>query len=143
MFNIDEITIDKENDGVWSTFKGSQFLIASSGATKFQRMWAKLQMPHRRAIDKKKLDPTIQLDIMAKAMSNTLLLDWKDVIDTDGNKVDFDTARAFKAIRGNAEFRDFLTEFSTEIENYISEEKEELGKSVKPSSIGKASSAPG
>ena len=71
MFNIDETTVDKEESGVWADFKGSKLLITSSGNTKFQRMFSKLQVPHRRAIDKGSLDPTTQLDIMTKAMSHS------------------------------------------------------------------------
>lgn len=139
MFNIDEITIDKEEAGVWTQFRGSDFLIASSGATKFQRLFSRLQMPHRKAIEKKKLDPVTQLDIMAKSMSQTLILDWKNVVDKDKNEVPFTVERAYQALKKNAEFRDFVTEYSTEIENYVSEEKEELGKSVEESSTGSSS----
>jgi hypothetical protein len=138
MFNVDEITIDKENDGVWAPFKGSEFLIASSGCNKFQRMFSKLQMPHRKAIDRRKLDPEIQLDIMAKAMSSSLLLDWRNVCDNSGKDVKFTKEAAYNVLKSNSEFRDFITEFSTEIENYISDEKEDLGKSVKKSSTGES-----
>ena len=109
-FNIDVSTLDRENEGVWAMFKGSEFLIASSGSTKFQRMFSKLQMPHRKAIDKKKLDPEVQLDIMARSMSNTLLIDWRGVVDNSGNEVKFSVDSAYKVLKNNAEFRDFVTE---------------------------------
>lgn len=139
MFNIDEITIDKETSGVWAPFKGSEFLIASSGCTKFQRLFAKLQMPHRKAIERKKLDPEIQMDLMARSLSMEIVKDWKDVVDNSGKAVDFTVKSAYDVLRGNSEFREFVTEFASEISNYVSEEKEELGKSVEVSSIGKSS----
>ena len=138
MFNIDNRTIDKENDGVWAKFKGSEFLIAGSGSTNFQRMFSRLQLPHRKDIDKQKLDPEIQLDIMAKSMAKTMLLDWHDVVDNSGNNVKFSYDSAFAALRGNSEFREFVTEYATELENYLEEEREDLGKSVEPSSSGKS-----
>ena len=141
MFNIDDRTIDKENEGVWTKFKGSEFLIAGSGSTNFQRMFSRLQLPHRKAIEKKKLDPEIQLDIMAKSMARTMLLDWRDVVDSSGNSVKFSHDAAFSALKGNSEFREFVTEYATELENYLEEEREDLGKSVETSSSGESSSA--
>lgn len=140
MFNVETRTDETENDGVWAEFKGSSFLIASSGSTKFQRMFAKLQLPHRKALEKKKLDPEIQLDIMARSMAKTMILDWNNVIDGKGNDIKFDSDVAYAALKGNSEFREFITEYSTELENYIEEEKTELGKSVETSSTGKSSS---
>jgi hypothetical protein len=137
MFNVDDKTIDKENDGVWAPFKGSKFLIASSGSTKFQRLFTKLQMPHRRDIDKKRLDPEIQVDIMCKAMSKAIVLDWDNVVDNSGNLVTFSIDNAYRALKNNAEFREFVTDYSTELENYATEEREDMGKSVEKSSDGK------
>lgn len=140
MFNIEATTVDNEEEGSWAHFKGSQFLIASSGSTKFQRMFAKLQVPHRRAIQKNRLDPNIQLDLMARAMSKTLLLDWKDVVDSSGNDVEFNIDVAYNALLKNSELRDFVTEYATDLANYIEEERDDLGKPVEKSSTGKPSS---
>lgn len=136
MFNIESTTVDREEDGVWADFKGSKFLIASSGCNKFQRLFSKLQRPHRRALEKNSLDPTIQLDIMARSLSQAVLLDWNDVVDNNGNPVDFDSDMAYKALKGNSELREFVTNYSTDLGNYIAEEQEELGKSVEESSDG-------
>ncbi|MDJ0952488.1 MAG: hypothetical protein QNJ81_02295 [Acidimicrobiia bacterium] len=140
MFNVDETTVDKEESGVWATWRGSQFLIASSGAMKFQRLFQRLQRPHRKAIDKNDLDPSVQVRLMATAMSQALILDWKDVVDSKGEQVPFSQDTAFKVLSKNSEFRDFISEFATEISNFVTEEKEELGKSVEKSSDGKPSS---
>ncbi len=140
MFNIDETTVDKEESGVWAPWRGSKFLIASSGATKFQRLFQKLQRPHRKAIDKNNLDPKIQVDMMARAMSEAMILDWKDVTNNSGEDVPFSVEAAFNVLRKNSEFRDFVSEFATEISNFVTEEKEELGKSAEKSSGGTQSS---
>lgn len=140
MFNVDETTVDKEESGVWAPWRGSSFLIASSGADKFQRLFQRLQRPHRKAIDKGNLDPKLQVDMMAKAMSEALILDWKDVTNNSGEDVPFSVQTAFDVLRKNSEFREFVSEFATEISNFVSEEKEELGKSAEKSSSGKPSS---
>lgn len=140
MFNVDETTVDKEESGVWADWKGSRFLIASSNAMKFQRLFQKLQRPHRKAIDKGTLDPGVQVKIMSQAMAETLILDWKNVIDNSGSEVPFSVNTAFDVLRKNSEFRDFVSEFATEISNFVAEEREELGKSVEKSSDGKRNS---
>jgi hypothetical protein len=136
MFNVDQTTIDSENDGVWAEFKGSEFLIASTGSTRFQRLFAKLQLPHQRDIRKNRLDPEVQLDIMAKAMSKTLLLDWKNVVNNDGELVEYDADTAFKVLKNNSGLRQFVSDFALELENYVEETKEDLGKPVEKSSSG-------
>jgi len=141
MFNIESNTVDKEEAGEWAQFKGSEFLIASSGCNKFQRLFSKLQMPHRRALDKNRLDPEIQLDIMSRAISKALLLNWRDVVDSKGELVEFDSDMAYKALKGNSELREFITNYSTDLSNYIGEEQDELGKSVEVSSNGTSSTA--
>lgn len=140
MFNIDETTISNEEEGVWAKFKGSDFLIASSGSTKFQRLFQKLQRPYRRELQNNSLDPDIMADLMAESLSKTILLGWKNVVDSSGEEVPFSQTTAKTVLRRNAEFRDFVSNFATEISNFVSEEKEELGKSQDKSSGGKSSS---
>lgn len=141
MFNIEENTVDREDAGVWADFKGSKFLIASSGSTKFQREFSRLQVPHRKRLDRGNLDPKIQLDIMARAMSSSLLLDWRDVVDSSGSDVSYNADMAYRALKGNSELREFIQEFATDLQNYVDEVKEDLGKDVRPSSNGTSSTA--
>ncbi len=139
MFNIEQTTTERENEGTWTDFQGSKLLIASSGSIKFQRMWSRLQRPHHRDIEKRRLDPETQLDLMAKAMAKNVLLDWSDVVGNDGSLVKYSNDLAYKALKGNSELRDFVTDFATDLQNYIEDSKVELGKSVEKSSNGKSS----
>ena len=129
MFNVDKNTVEKEKNGVWVTYTGSQFLIAHINNPAFQRIYTRLQLPHRKAIEKKTLDPDVQLDIMAKALSKAIVLDWKDVVDRDGNQVKYSVDAVEKVLRTNTEFRDFVTEMATDIGQFTEEEKTELGES--------------
>jgi len=138
MFNIDQTTVDKEESGVWTRFRGSEFLIASSGSNRFQKIFAKLQMPYRKEILKNRLDPETQIEIMSRALSRAVVLDWRDVTNNDGENVPYDVEICYNVIRNNAEFRDFVTDFATEISNFISEERDELGKFAEKSSTGKS-----
>lgn len=128
MFNVDSKTADREQDGVWVTFRDSEFLIAHINNNKFQKLYTRLLLPHRKAVDKKNLDPEIQLDIMAKAMSKHLLLDWKNVVNSKGEPVTYTVEIADRVLRDNTEFRDFVLEVAQDIANFREEEKEDLGK---------------
>lgn len=143
MFNVDNVTSDKERNGVWVTYEGSQFLVAHINSPVFQRTFTKLQLPHRKAIEKHKLDPEIQLDILAKAMAKGILLDWKDVIDNEGNQVKYSEEMAEKVLKGNSAFREFIQEVATDLTHFTQEEREALGKSAEKLSDGTVNGDPG
>lgn len=130
MFNIDTNTVEQEKKGVWKDYKGSKFLIAHTNNPGFQKLYSRLQLPHRKAIDKGRLDPDISLDIIVKSLSKHVLLDWKDVVDNSGNSVPYSIESAEKVLRTNTEFREFVTEVSTDIGQFVEEERKELGESA-------------
>lgn len=119
----------KQEKGVWTTFGGSQFLVAHSSALKFQRILTRLQAPHRRKIERGNLDPAVSKEILCQAMAEGLILDWKDVIDSQNNVVPFSTEMAAQALANNYDLRDYLQEFSIDLENFRQEEIKEEGNS--------------
>jgi hypothetical protein len=125
-FDADLSSIDS---GIWADWSGSRFLIAHISNMKFQKLLARLQQPHRKKLEAGTLDPQINRDILCKAMSEAILLDWDRVKSQSGAPTVFSPPAALLALQKNPEFRDFVAEFSTEMANYRSEEVEELGKS--------------
>jgi hypothetical protein len=125
-FDADLNSIDA---GVWTEWSGSRFLIAHISNMRFQKMLARLQQPHRKRLEAGTLDPQINRDILCKAMSETILLDWDKVVGQGGQVTPFNSQNAFVALQKNPEFRDFVAEFSTQMSNYRAEEIEDLGKS--------------
>lgn len=116
--------------GVWEDFDGARFLIAHISNTRFQRALARHQQPHRRKLEQGTLDPQINKEILCKAMSEGLILDWKNVESVAGDKdVPYTHEAAFKALMGDVEFRDFVSDFATNIANFRYEEIESVGKS--------------
>lgn len=127
--NVDNST-KKQTDGVWTPeFNGSKFKVASTTSTKFQRILNRLQAPHRKKIEKGSLDPKISKEILCQAMAEGLLLDWKDVVDGQGQNVPFDPEIAFKALMNNDDLKDYLSEFSQDLENFRTEQIAEAGNS--------------
>lgn len=119
------IVIDNENtlqdEGVWADFGGSSFKIAHAGNMLFQRTLNRLQLPHRRQIERGNLDPAITHGILCKALAKGVLLDWKDVQNAKGENVPYSEEFASMALARNHDLREFVQEFSSDLENYRSE----------------------
>lgn len=124
--NVDNST-KKQTDGVWTEFGDSKFKVASTSSTKFQRILNRLQAPYRKKMEKGTLDPKVSKDILCEAMSEGLLLDWKNVVDGNGAEVAFDSEVAKRALLNNDDLREYLSEFAADLENYRTEEVKELG----------------
>lgn len=117
------------DSGVWAKFEDSEFLLASANNLKFQRELARLQAPHRRKADRGQLDPAIMKDILCEAMSKTIVLDWKNVQSTDGAQAAYSQENAYLALKNSDEFREFVQDYSTDLQNFKTIEREALGKS--------------
>ncbi len=128
MINIDN-DVSVLTKGVWAEFGGSKFLIAHMSNVGFTRAVMRGQAPYRKKIEASSLDPAISREIMTKAMSTHLVLDWKDVVDSAGQQVPFSADTCFKALSNNEDLRDFVSEFAMNLDNFKKEEKEALGKS--------------
>lgn len=123
-FDADLSAIDK---GVWTEWSGSRFLIAHISNMRFQRALARFQQPHRKKLETGTLDPQTNRDILCRAMSEAVLLDWDKVVSKSRDTVVYTPENAFKALQSNPEFRDFVAEFATQMANYKSEEVEDVG----------------
>jgi len=127
MFNIEK-GMPLTESGVWTEFSGSKFLITHLSSIRFQRELARLQQPHRRKIDSGTMDPQISKEIVCRAMAKGLLVDWDNVANNTG-VIPYSNDAAFAALMKDAEFREFVSEFATNLENFRQEELEEVGKS--------------
>lgn len=119
---------DKITQGAWVEFGGSKFLVCHSSNLKFQRTFARLQQPHRSKIEKGTLDPAISKEIVCKAFSQALILNWEDVVDSEGADVPFSTESAYEALTNNPDLVEYIQEVSNNLAYYKSEELEALGK---------------
>ena len=127
MFQFDA-DLPSLDDGVWTSWSGSEFKIAHISNLKFQRALARLQQPHRKKLESGTLDPKTNREIVCKAMAGTVLVDWKNVVARSGESTPFTVEAAVVALMRNSEFRDFVSEFAMNMANYRDEEVQELGK---------------
>ena len=119
---------DTLTQGAWVDYGGSKFLIAHSSSLKFQRVFSRLQAPHRSKVEKGTLDPAISKEIVCQAFSKAIILDWKDVVDDKGVDVEFSSDMAFQALMCNTDLVEYIQEASTNLANFKAEELDNLGK---------------
>jgi hypothetical protein len=126
------INIDDNNplltSGAWVEFEGSEFLVTHMSNVSFQRSVMRKQAPYKSKIDKGSLDPEITRDLMSKAMSESLILDWRNVTDNSGAKIEFNPQLCYKALKNNEALRDFISSFAMDLDNFKGEAIDQLGK---------------
>jgi hypothetical protein len=128
MFNVDADTSTPEK-GVWLEFRGSEFLLAHTSSLKFQKALARLQSPHRKRIEQGKLDPETNRQIICQAMSEGIILSWRKVVNAKKEAVDYSPDLAAKLLIKDTEFRDWVSEMSMNLTNFLEEETQEVGES--------------
>jgi hypothetical protein len=128
MFNLSSIATDKLTEGAWIDFAGGRFKIASINNFAFARAYAAAQRPFQRQIDKGTLDPAVSQELLCRAMSKHILLDWENVGD-NGSAVPYSPETAFNALMNNPELRSFVQEVAIDIGNFRAEEDEDEVKS--------------
>lgn len=123
MFKIPDQPNSLLEEGTWTEYQGARFLIAHAGNTRFQRAVQRLQKPFRRKIERNEMDPADQKNIMTKAMAEALVRGW------EGVATEFSQDAALKLLRNDEAFRDFVMEFSMDLQNFREEELEHEGNS--------------
>lgn len=142
MIDIDHNPIETE-EGVWTTFRDTRMRIAHVSCMAFQRKLARLQQPHAKRIAKGTLSPDEQKNILCKAMAGTILRDaefFRKVRNSDGSvvmengaakmePVPFSEQVAELVLINQFDVREFVTEFSSDLDHFRQEEAEAVGKS--------------
>jgi len=126
MINVDA-KMTKTSEGVWTHYEDSQFLIAHMSSLAFQRKLTRLQQPYRGKIDKGSIDPKVTRDVTCEAMAGTILLDWKDVVNSSQEQVPFDEDLAKQVLIHQQDVREFVSNFAVNIDNFREEDMKSLG----------------
>lgn len=133
MANIELIktSIDKENEGVWVDFaEGIELKIARARNPKYAELLRTLVEPRKVEIRKDKLDLKDFADILLEVRAKTVLLDWKNIEDAEGNSVSYSPEKATEYFK-NPELKDFynfVVAISENADQYKKDLIEEAGK---------------
>lgn len=126
-FNEVKVNAELGENGVWIQHdETTSFRIARLNNRKFQKLFTKLMLPYRRQFDAGKLSNEKQIDIMCKAMAETILLGWKGLTDS-GELVEYSVDKAYEylSMDGADEFRDLITGYAQDAETFREENLEQ------------------
>ena len=126
------IDIDIEDGGKVMGFK-----IACLGRA--NRKWAseasRVYRAHKRKIDAGLMSDDESIERSLRVFCNTVLIDWRNVEDEDGQPIDYTPEEGFKVLSECDKLYDYLLEESQEISNYQDATVQQTaGKSKKASS---------
>ena len=123
--SITPVDNSKAEDGTWTSYHKVQLKIARAGNKEFKRIFAQLTRPHKRDMEKNRVDEDIMKSIICETLAKSILVDWKDfVIDKKPLKYSIDNATSL--LNNDVDCREFVQEFSRDLDNFLKEELEEL-----------------
>jgi len=130
--DLAEVKVDRktQNEGVWVEHDmTTSFLIARMGNPKFKTRFNALMAPHQRKYEAGKLDMEMQGQIMARAVSETILLDWRGLT-LDGKEIKYSKERAFEILSDATaeEFLALILEYAQDNERFRNEKLETSSK---------------
>ena len=128
MFGTDS---DLEKDGIWIDYGPFGFKVARAGGSneKYRRLMQARMKPYRRQIQNETMSEDKAQEILLETFVDGVLLDWRDVTDREGNKMEFNRENALQLL---SDLKDLFADLQTQaskISNFRREEMEEdLGK---------------
>lgn len=130
--NLDAIyksNSEKEKEGKWMPIAdGVEFLVKRYGGannSKVKEMNAKFVKPFARQLQKGILPQEVERNIYVKTFVHVSMVDWKGVLDGDGNEIPFSIEAAIDLFTQLPELFDDVATIASDFETF----KEDLGKS--------------
>jgi hypothetical protein len=136
-FDINDFKLDKgaKAAGVWIEFGGdASFKIASFDNPSFTDAFRKATKPYSDL--GKEIPEDDQLEIMARTMSQFVVLDWKGVFDGD-KELPYSAENAYRLIKELEWIRSKLITEAQKLENFRAKATEETSKNSEAASPGK------
>lgn len=111
-----------EKQGRWLDFgpaeedgKKIRVRIARAGGmnSSFKRMMESRSRPHRRAMEKGRMDPDTLTRIMIEVLAETVILAWENVVDKEGKKMTCNKENKIKIMTDLPDFYAEILEYAT------------------------------
>lgn len=128
MYQIPEAPNPKLEEGSWTEYRGAKLLIAHAESDRFQRRVQALEKPFRRKIERNEMDPVERKNLLTQALGETILLGWEGVCNSQG-PIQYSKSASVQALRNDPELRNFVMEYSTDLQNFKDDEEEHEGNS--------------
>jgi hypothetical protein len=122
--------LDLEEDGVWIDIgDGGSLLVARLGNPKYREYLRKASKGLRSSIRNKSISEELSDEILLKAMSETILLDWKGIDDDNGKPIKYTKETCLKLLTDLRDFRLLVTEIASEQQSFRREVTDKEGNS--------------
>jgi len=110
---------DKESEGVWIDYTGDfKLKICRIGCPAFKEFMLKRGKPHMRSMEAGSLDPNIADDLMKDALAQTIIKDWKGLLDDKDEEIPFSTETARQLLDTPGDFYDEVFTLAKQRENF-------------------------
>ncbi len=131
--NAFEVDASSELAGIWKEIgPDASVKVARVGNSAYRALLRELMSPYRTAAGINSLSPERSDEILIKVIAETILLNWKGLIDDDETEVEYSVETALKWLTKYKEFRRIIIIIAEDINNYrvdvISEVKEDIKK---------------
>jgi len=141
MANIERVKTDlqKEDKGVWIDFElGIRLKIARARNSAYRELMRQLTEPYLKDIREGELELNILEDLLRQVRAKTILLDWENIEDKNGDPIEYSSEQAL-AFFNDPELRDFYTFVvmaSENMENFKKKLIKDAEKNLQDSSNG-------
>jgi len=89
----------KEEEGVWVPYEnGFEILIARMGNRRFKEFMMKKGKKHMRQLERGTIDLDTADELMREAILETILLDWRNLLDDNDQQIPYSKEEARKAL---------------------------------------------
>lgn len=104
-----------------------KFTLARAGGQnkKFANRLQALTRPYQRAMENGTMPDDKAAELMSQAIADTIILDWSNVADRDGNVMEYSPGRAKQLLIDLPELRTVIMEEASKAINFIAKEVEE------------------
>lgn len=122
---ITQIDDKAAQDGTWTEYRGVSLKIARSNNERFAQSFLRGSRPYRKEINANALDNKIAERILCEALAEGILVDWKDFV-IEGQEIPYSVENATSLMRDDPDCREFVQEFSKDLNNFLVQDKEEV-----------------
>ena len=119
-FDLSSFKIDKKKslEGVWEPLgNGTEILVARIGNKKYQEAYANIPKGVRRMLENKTLADETAEEIYADVLSQTILLNWKNMND-EGKPIEYSTEAAQAMLQKYEPFRELVWELANDFQTF-------------------------
>ena len=110
MLKIQPIDFDKLNNGIWAEYQEVEFLIAQSK-----------NMDFIESVSDATVDGGVSSGRIVKALATDIIKDWRGLMDTTDQPVEYDPVIAAHMLLTIDGFREWVMEVSTNVDQYLTD----------------------